>query len=136
FGLNRILDSLFVTDKISVTEALNFAYTLDYVHKFKREGERLSVSAHFTDYSYSDFQNVETGYFFPDASAPFRENRFQTFSSQDINLYTGQLDYELPLKNTSRIEVGTKVSVINSESILNQFNFLNGNKVEDVQNSD
>src|SRR5690606_37247414 len=136
FGLNRILDSLFLTDKISVTEALNFAYTLDYVHKFKREGERLSVSAHFTDYSYSDFQNVETGYFFPDAPTPFRENRFQTFSSQDINLYTGQLDYELPLKNTSHIEAGAKVSVINSESILNQFNFVNGNKVEDVQNSD
>ncbi|MBU3822270.1 TonB-dependent receptor [Flavobacteriaceae bacterium XHP0103] len=136
FDSNRILDSLFITDKISVTEALNFAYTLDYVHKFKREGERLSVSAHYTDYDYSDFQNVETGYFFPNAATPFRENRFQTFSSQDINLYTGQIDYELPINETSSFETGMKISSIDSRSVLNQYNFINGNRVEDLQNSD
>lgn len=136
FGPNNDLDSLFITDKTSVTEALNFAYTLDYVHKFKKEGERLSVSAHYTDYDYSDFQNVETGYFFPNAATPFRENRFQTFSSQDINLYTGQIDYELPINETSSFETGLKISSIDSRSVLNQYNFINGNRVEDLQNSD
>lgn len=136
FGPNSILDSLFITDKTSVTEALNFAYTLDYVHRFKKEGERLSVSAHYTDYDYSDFQNVETGYFFPNAATPFRENRFQTFSSQDINLYTGQIDYELPINETSSFETGLKITSIDSRSVLNQYNFINGNRVEDLQNSD
>src|SRR5690606_26707074 len=136
FGQNKVLDSLFITDKASVTEALNFAYTLDYVHRFKREGERLSVSAHYTDYSYSDFQNVETDYFFPNEGIPFRENRFQTFSSQGINLYTGQIDYELPINETSLFETGLKISSIDSRSVLDQYNFINGNRVEDLQNSD
>ncbi|WP_198513460.1 outer membrane beta-barrel protein [Confluentibacter lentus] len=135
-GPNMALDSLFITDKLSVTEVLNFAFTLDYVHKFKREGEKLSVSAHHTNYDYSDFQNVDTGYFFPNAQTSFRDNRFQTFSSQYIKLYTGQIDYELPISDSSQLEIGTKVSSIDSESILSQFNFENGVGVEDLQNSD
>ena len=136
FGPNKALDSLFITDKLSVTEVLNFAFTLDYIHKFKKEGEKLSISAHHTNYDYSDFQNVDTGYFLPNDQASFRDNRFQTFSSQYIKLYTGQIDYELPINDSSQFEAGTKVSSIDSESVLNQFNFENGLSFEDLQNSD
>lgn len=136
FGPSNVLDSLFITDKISVSEVLNFAFTLDYVHKFRREGEKLSVSAHHTNYDYSDFQNVDTGYFFPNMTSSFRDNRFQTFSSQYIKLYTGQIDYELPIGEFSKFEVGGKLSSIESESILSQYNFENGVSVEDLQNSD
>src|SRR5690606_22794855 len=93
-GPGNVLDSLFNTDKQSVDEMHNLAFTLDYIHKFKREGEKLSVSAHHTNYDYSDFQNVDTGYFYPNMGTSFRDNTFQTFSSQSIKLYTGQIDYE------------------------------------------
>ncbi|PKQ44047.1 outer membrane beta-barrel family protein [Confluentibacter flavum] len=136
FGPNKVLDSLFVTDKTSVSEVLNLAFTLDYVHKFKREGEKISLSAHHTNYDYSDFQNVNTGYFFPNMESSFRDNRFQTFSSQYIKLYTGQMDYELPIDDSAHLEAGAKLSSIDSESILSQFNFENGESVEDLQNSD
>lgn len=134
-GPGNVLDSLFVTDKTSVTEVINFALTLDYVRKLKREGERLSFSAHLTNYDYSDFQNVNTEYFLPNAVNWFRENRFQTYSSQFIKLYTGQIDYQLPL-NTSMFEVGTKLSIIDSKSILNQYNIENEIRTVDLQNSD
>src|SRR5690606_21585333 len=61
-GSGKVLDSLFNTDKLSVSEVRNFAFTLDYIHKYKREGEKLSFSAHHTNYDYSDFQNVDTDY--------------------------------------------------------------------------
>src|SRR5690606_22385552 len=109
---------------------------LDYIHKFKREGEKLSVSAHHTNYDYSDFQNVDTGYFYPNMGTSFRDNTFQTFSSQSIKLYTGQIDYEWPLTNSSNFEAGIKVSSIDSESTLNQYNFENGESIKDLQNSD
>lgn len=136
FGLGSVLDSLFNTHKLSVSEVRNLALTMDYTHKFKREGEKISLSAHHTNYDYSDFQNVHTNYFFPNVQTPFRDNRFQTFSSQYIKLYTGQIDYELPIKNTSKFEAGAKISSIDSESVLNQFNFDNVEKIEDLQNSD
>ena len=135
FSTNKILDSTFITDNRKVDETFNLAFTLDYIHKFKKEGEKLLISAHHTNYDFSSFQNVDTDYLFPDNSL-IRNNRFQTFSSQEIKLYTGQLDYELPVSNSGLFEAGVKISNINSKSILNQFNFENGDKEEDLQNSD
>ncbi len=136
FNSNKVLDSLFETDKSLVSETLNYAFTLDYIHKFKREGEKLSLSAHHTNYDYSDYQNVDTGYFYPNTETSFRDNKFQTFSSQYIKLYTGQVDYELPINEASQLQAGAKISSIDSESILKQYNFVNGDKVEDLLNSD
>ncbi|MDB2463105.1 outer membrane beta-barrel family protein, partial [Algibacter sp.] len=56
--------------------------------------------------------------------------------SQKIKLYSTQLDYELPINNKGLFEVGFKTSNINSESILNQFNFENEVKEQDLENSD
>ncbi|MCF8273443.1 MAG: TonB-dependent receptor [Flavobacteriaceae bacterium] len=135
FNANKDLDSTFYTKNRLVDETYNLAFTLDYVHKFKKEGEKLSANAHYTDYDFSSYQNVDTDYLFPDESL-IRTNKFQTFSSQEIALFTAQVDYELPIGDASQFEAGIKLSDINSKSVLNQFTFDNGVKVEDLQNSD
>jgi hypothetical protein len=136
YNSSNSLNNTFNTLNRMVDETFNMAFTLDYVHKFKKEGAKLLVSAHHTDYDFSSFQDVNTGYFLPVQQIPYKENKFQTFSSQGIKLYTGQIDFELPISESSNFEAGAKVSNINSESILNQFNFINGVKIEDLQNSD
>ncbi len=135
FGANKALDSTFNTSNSSVLESFNMAFTLDYVHKFKKEGEQLSASLHYTNYDYSNFQDVNTDYLFPDNSL-IRDNKFQTFSSQVIELQTGQLDYLLPIDETASFEAGIKTSHIDSQSILDQYNYNNGSRVEDLENSD
>jgi hypothetical protein len=135
FNSAKVLDSIFDTNNKAVDETFNYAFTLDYTHKFKRVGEKLSVSLHNTYYDFSNFQNVDTDYLFPDESL-IRSNRFQTFTSQEIKLNTGQIDYELPTSESSQFESGIKISNINSKSILNQFTFENGIKEDDLENSD
>lgn len=136
YNASHVLDSTFNTINRVVDETINLAFTVDYVHKFKREGEKLLVSAHHTNYDFSSYQDVKTGYFLPNDPVAFRNNNFQTFSSQKIKLYTGQLDYELPINNSAQFEAGAKVSNINSKSLLIQYIFENGEKVVDLQNSD
>jgi hypothetical protein len=136
YNANHVLDSTFNTINRLVDETINLAFTVDYVHKFKKEGEKLVVGAHHTNYDFSSFQDVKTGYFLPNDSVAFRNNNFQTFSSQKIKLYTGQLDYELPINSSAQFEAGAKISNINSESILTQYIFEDGEKVVDLQNSD
>lgn len=136
FNNNKDLDSTFNTINNKVKETFNYAFTLNYTHKFKKEGEKLSASLHHTNYDFSDFQHVSTGYFLPNSSISFRDNNFQTFSNQEIKLYTGQIDYELPITDSEQFEAGIKISNINSESILKQYNLENGVKTEDLQNSD
>jgi len=135
FGPTKVLDSIFNTENRLRDETFNLAFTLDYIHKFDKEGEKLSSSLHHTNYDFSSFQNVDTEYLFPDQTL-IRDNRFQTFSSQKIKLYTGQIDYELPVDDSAQFEAGGKVSNINSESILNQFTFNNGIREDDLENSD
>lgn len=136
FGANQEQDSTFRTFNNLVSEKFNLAFSLGYLHKFKREGEQLSIDLHHTDYDFSEFQNVDTEYFLPGASSSFRDNRFQTFSSQEIKLMTGQLDYKLPSKDGSIFEAGVKAVSINSDNVLDQFNFVNGTREEDLDNSD
>ncbi|WP_372935935.1 outer membrane beta-barrel protein [Seonamhaeicola sp.] len=135
FNTNNELDSLFITEGRLVDETFNLAFTLDYKHQFKRAGEELSVSLHRTCYDFSSFQNVDTDYLYPDYSL-IRDNRFQTFSSQVVDLNTGQLDYVLPINESSVFEAGGKVSIISSESIVTQYRFNNDVKEEDLDNSD
>ncbi len=135
FGNTMSLDSTFITENKLRDETYNFALTLDYTHRFKKIGEKFSISIHHTNYDFSSFQNVDTDYRFPDNTL-IRSNRFQTFSSQIIKLYTGQVDYELPISNAEQFEIGIKISDINSKSILNQFVFVNDIKEDDLQNSD
>ncbi|WP_372754910.1 outer membrane beta-barrel protein [Mariniflexile sp.] len=136
FSSSYTLDSLFNTINRVVDETFNFAFTLDFVHKFKKEGEKLLVSAHHTNYDFSSFQDVQTGYFLPNEINAFRNNNFQTFSNQIIQLYSGQADYELPLNASAQFEAGGKVSKINSESKLRQYIVEDDEKTDDIENSD
>ena len=135
FNSNKVLDSTFFTENKKHSETVNFAFTIDYNHKFNTNGEQLGISLHHTNYDFSDLQEVNTQYLFSDETF-IRNNKFQTFSSQDIKLFTGQIDYELPANDSSLFEAGLKISSINSKSILNQDNFKNGIPEKDLLNSD
>ncbi|KJD36047.1 hypothetical protein PW52_05365 [Tamlana sedimentorum] len=135
FSSTMELDSIFNTFNNSVNEKLNFGFTLDYSTKLKREGEELSGNLHYTHYDYSDFQDVNTGYFYPNETNSFRDNRFQTYSNQITKIFTGQLDYELPLKD-GFIEGGIKISSISSESELDQNLVEHRTQQINIDNSD
>lgn len=135
YDANRELDSTFYTNNRLVNVTHNLAFTLNYKHDFIKEGESLTLNAHYTNYDFSSFQKVNTDYRFPD-NALIRTNRFQTFSGQVTELFTSQLDYVLPCNNTSLFELGFKTARIESESILTQYNFVDDIRIEDLQNSD
>lgn len=136
FGANKVLDSMFNTSNRLVEETFNIAFTLDYLHQFDKEGEKLNASFHHTNYDFSDFQDVNTNYFLPNTTNSFRDNKFQTFSSQKTKIFTAQIDYELPIQEFGLFEAGLKVSDISSDNILDQFIFENDEKIEDFDNSD
>ncbi len=133
---NYTLDSLFDTNIKASKRVVNLALTLDYVHKFKKEGEKLLLNIHHTNYRDYTIQDINTGYFSPNAESPFRNNRFENDNNQKIDLYTSQIDYELPISESEEFMAGGKVSNIFSDNNLSQFLFMTGNRVEDLTNSD
>jgi outer membrane receptor protein involved in Fe transport len=112
----------------------NLGLNLDYVHQFKKEGEKLSANVHYTDYDKGSSQNVFTNYTV--VASPDFTTAFNTHANQKTNILSGQVDYELPISETATFETGIKVANIETDSNLLQFNIENGVSVLDVDNSD
>ncbi|MCH2196914.1 outer membrane beta-barrel family protein [Kordia sp.] len=119
---------------VSNKDKHNLGLNLDYVHKFEREGEKLSANVHYTDYDKADDQLVATDYTV--VANPDFSTAFTTHANQRTNILSGQIDYELPINETSSFEAGAKVANIDTKSDLLQFDIENGISVLDIDNSD
>jgi hypothetical protein len=140
YSPNRTFDNVVVTEMRNGQEALdstmntlsaiendntNLAFDLSYEHHLKKEGAILKANAHYTRYNEKLQQEGSSDYF--DPSGGFLRNfDFSTDAHQDIDIYTGQLDYYTPLGRGS-FESGAKVSVIQTESRIDYFD-VNGNQ--------
>lgn len=104
-------------------DLMNFSFDLNYERSLKKEGAKLKANAHYTFYELSRQQIGSSDYF--DASDTFLRNfNFSTDALQDINIFTGQLDYYTPIKSGS-FESGLKGSIIESNSAIDYFDVNN-----------
>lgn len=79
--------------------ASGFDWNIDYVHKFKKEGEELDFS---TQWSHSIGKTEYTNYY--TAVNPNQKNKIDGTNNE----YTLQADYVLPMNNTFKLESGAK----------------------------
>jgi hypothetical protein len=140
-GLNTVManaqnqvDSTFVTDNSIGVDNRNLAFDLSYVHSFKKPGAKLSLNGHYTGFTESFLQNIQSEY--TDGNAVFlRDFGFTTDSDQTIDIFTGQADYATPLGSAS-FESGVKYSSISSQSTIDYFNFIGTSQNIDASLSD
>lgn len=112
----------------------NLAFDLSYVHRFKKEGAHLKVNGHYTHYDGSSFQSLASEY--RDGGGTFlRDFGFDSDSGQDIEIFTGQLDYATPIGSVS-LESGIKMSSIASDNRVSYFNFNGSSNSVDATLSD
>jgi len=125
--------SLFALNKYS-QDKHNLGLNLDYAHQFQKEGEKLSANVHYTDYDLASDQNVATDY--EVVSGSDFSTAFTTHANQKTNIFSGQVDYELPISDSANFEAGVKAANIETDSNLWQFNIENGIPELDIINSD
>jgi len=114
-----VLDSTLQTNSAIEEDLTNLSFDLNYEHKLKKEGANLKANAHYTYYELTRLQQGSSDYFDP-AGDFIRNFTFATDALQDINIYTGQIDYYTPVKSGS-FESGLKGSWINSKSGIDYF---------------
>lgn len=132
-GLGQ-LDSTLQNESTIDEDLINMSFDLSYERRLKKEGAYIKGNAHYTYYELSRQQAGASDYF--DASDNFLRNfSFATDARQDINIFTGQLDYFTPLKSGS-FESGLKGSVIDSESGIDYFDVNNAQPPFDIALSD
>src|SRR5690606_432341 len=113
---------------------INLAFDMSYLHRFKKEGAHLKVNGHYTHYDGSSFQSLASEY--RDGGGTFlRDFGFDSESGQDIEIFTGQMDYATPIGSAS-LESGLKFSSIASDNQVSYFNFNGSSNVVDADLSD
>lgn len=95
-------------------EQKNLAFDLTYAYTLEKG--TLQANAHYTSYNRDRTQRLVSTYR-DDQNAVFRNIRFTSNALQDIEIYTGQIDYTTVLGEVN-LETGGKVSVINSRSAI------------------
>ncbi len=88
--------------------ALDLKYTIDMGNG------SLSANAHFTSFSRERLQRLRSLYN-DNQGALFRTVSFTSDALQDIEIYTGQIDYETRIGNV-QFEAGGKIAAIDSQS--------------------
>ncbi len=129
---NDIAD--FFSNNVSKDIKQNMGFNLDFTHKYNNNA-KLSLNSHYTNYAYRRNQNVSTDYFLGNGAFDIN-NTFKTRSDQDTEIFTTQVDYSLPISETSNFEMGAKFSDVTSNSAIIHFNILNNIPVQDPNNTD
>jgi outer membrane receptor protein involved in Fe transport len=93
----------------------NFDWNNDFTHKFKREGEEVSIAAQWT-HGTADVDYTST-------YSAFTQNQ-QASNIGTNNEYTVQADYVLPLNKMFKIETGAKTII---REISSDYDFYNPN---------
>ena len=128
-GLGQ-LDSLFTTNGTINQDNFNLGIDATYKHQFKKEGSELTGNLHFTRFIDEGEQSVNSLYTDPLGNS-LRNVNFSTASNQDIDIYTGQLDFVSPMHKLY-FKTGIKASQIISK---NTYDFFDVNTTGAVQNT-
>ncbi len=109
----RELDSTLMTESRLLNDESNIALNLSYNNSFD-SGAELSISGHYTRFEKDRTQRVDSRYFSPSEEL-LNSIDFLTQAAQDINIFTGQIDYDGTIGSTI-FDLGAKYSGIDSES--------------------
>lgn len=125
----------FTADNLSRDDKYNVGTDLGVVHRFEK-GSKLSFNTHYTTYDYTRNQNVFSE-FFDNLNTFERASEFRTNANQNTDIITSQIDFNLPISETSSFETGVKFSNVKTDSDLSQFNIdtNSGNEQFDPLNS-
>ena len=119
YNAQRILDSSLVTDSEVNTDQDNIALNASFNTSFDNGGN-LKLTGHYTKFKQQRDQHILSRYFNP-AGNGIGAIEFDTDAQQDINIATAQIDYSTSI-GESAFEIGSKYSVIDSESGIDYFN--------------
>ncbi|WP_435135669.1 TonB-dependent receptor domain-containing protein [Formosa sp. A9] len=128
----QAVDSSFTSLNYTDDNTTNLAFNIDYTNR-SESGNTLSVNVHHTNYDYDRAQDV-TSQYFDDSQQFTRNNVFDVTSLQNTHIYTGQIDYSMLLQ-VFNLDMGVKLSHIDSKSDVLQINTTGGVPVTDVGNS-
>ena len=131
-SFTEAVDSTFQTVNSTSDDSQNIAVNLGY-HNVNKKGNTFSTSFNYTLNNYERAQDVSSDYY--DVNDIFyRNNSFVANSLQDVDIFTGQVDYSMNFEDQSTFDFGGKFSLITSDNDFLQY-LTNNTTQFDIDNS-
>lgn len=137
YSISSFVDDSFDINTTSSLDSEQKNLALDLTYSYSFENGNLRTNAHYTSYNRERSQRLSSLYS-DEANTVFRNVSLRSSALQDIEIYTGQIDYTTQVGEVE-LETGGKVSVINSRSTINFLNIQNddpSNGLSQAQNDD
>ena len=130
------LDSTLMTNAHTNSVSHRYDYNVNYNAKLDTSGQSLNVDVDYSPYRYSPRQYVNSVTFLPDGSQSSAAYHIYTPSSQDINIYSGKVDYNFKIGKILSFTSGIKYSSIQSRNIFDFYNMAGATPQLVTANSD
>lgn len=121
-NFKAVPDSTLQTNGISRNRGNQYAYNLNYNAKLDTSGQSLNIDLDYSPYSSVRSQYVDNLSYLPDGSQTSSPYHISTPTIQNIDIYSGKLDYSRKLGRNWNFTSGLKYSRIKSQ---NNFDFYN-----------
>lgn len=113
----------------------NFSSNFNFRHQFDSTGQEITADLDYIQYRSTSFQPLYSSYFdkagFPTQTPDTLIGRLP----QNITIYSGKIDYTLPLKNGAKFEAGLKSSYVETDNNAVYNNVMMGNEILDSARS-
>ncbi|WP_158798840.1 outer membrane beta-barrel family protein [Pedobacter sp. L105] len=122
-------DSVLQTNGKTPNRGNLYAFNLNYNLKMDTSGKSLNIDLDYSPYSSTRDQYVDNQTFLPNGFPTATSYHIYTPTLQNIDIYSGKLDYNYKLGKTWNLTSGLKYSSIKSQ---NNFDFYNNGGVQPV----
>src|SRR5215203_330704 len=113
----------------------NFSTNLNFRQVLDTTGEELTADLDFIRYNSNNATSLLNFYFDGGGGITNRPDTLVGSLPQDIKIYSGKMDYLLPLKKGAKFEAGIKSSIVKTDNNASYDSVLNGAVVHDYNRS-
>jgi len=103
---------------------------LNYTHKFPKSGQELNADVSYNKGKGKNGSSIDNYLYYPDGSAYADPNLVRRDGHNSNDQLTMQIDYENPISEHSKIEMGLRGFINNNASVLDAFSLVNGSQVK------
>jgi outer membrane receptor protein involved in Fe transport len=122
-GIYKSYNSI-VSNSVSIFK--NFGSTLSFKHNFEKNGHNISADLNYNYSTNSNNSLINTQNYYPYTITPTKAPiKQQSLGSGDNKFLTAQIDYENPLTETTKLELGGRAALRDFSNLNNQYFYNN-----------
>lgn len=135
FDPNRILTSQTKTYSQNDEKWKNFSSNINFKTVLDSAGQEITADLDYIQYRSTSVQPLVSSYYDNMGNLTKTPDTLMGNLPQDITIYSGKVDYTLPLKKGAKFEAGIKSSYVKTDNNANYDSLQNGQIVHDFNRS-